>query len=64
MTPSCGHRKLQYRTLGKKVRARCVKCGLEGADHNSITEAYLAFRSDIEDARALASALRRANATR
>ena len=54
--PSCGHRKLHIRTIDNKVRARCAKCGEEGADHEGITEAFLAFRADLKDAEALRAA--------
>jgi hypothetical protein len=38
---------------------RCVKCGAEGADHPSITEAYNAYRSDLKDAEAFRAAVAR-----
>lgn len=47
----CGHRKLRVRAVGEKFRAFCA-CGAEGADHDSVTEAVLAFRSDLADAEA------------
>ena len=51
--PRCGHRKLRARVVGENFRMRCVKCGAEGTDHPSITEAYNAYRSDLKDAEAL-----------
>lgn len=54
--PRCGHRKLHIRSVNGKVRARCAKCGEEGADHDGITEAFLAYRSDLRDAEALKAA--------
>lgn len=48
--PRCGHRKLHIRSVNGKVRARCAKCGEEGALHTNITIAYLDFRSDIREA--------------
>ena len=54
--PRCGHRKLRARVVGEKYRMRCVKCGAEGADHPSITEAYNAYRSDLKDAEAFRAA--------
>jgi hypothetical protein len=64
--PRCGHRKLRIRTIGEKVRARCMKCGAEGADHDSITVAFIAYRSDLKDAEALraATAAKKTEATR
>lgn len=50
--PRCGHRKLRARPVGEKFRAFCA-CGAEGADHDSVTEAVLAFRDDLKDAAAL-----------
>jgi len=50
----CAHRKLITRVNSEgRHFVRCLDCKLEGASHQTVTDAFLHRREDLEDAAAL-----------
>ena len=50
---SCAHRKLITRINGEgRYFMRCLDCKLDGAPHETVTDAFLHRREDLEDAAA------------
>jgi len=52
----CQHRKVRVRGKGGKFHVECLGCSLTGQEYESPTEAFLARKSDLADARALSVA--------
>jgi hypothetical protein len=56
---SCAHRKLITHINGEgHYFVRCLDCKLDGASHETVTDAFLHRREDLEDAVALRTAAR------
>ena len=54
----CAHRKVITRINGEgRYFIRCLDCKLDGASHETVTDAFLHRREDLEDA-ALGTAVR------
>ena len=57
---SCAHRKLITRINGEgRYFMCCLDCKLDGAPHEAVTDAFLHWREDLEDAAALRTAARK-----
>ena len=55
----CAHRKVITRINGEgRYFVRCLDCKLDGAPHETVTDAFLHRREDLEDAAALKTAAR------
>lgn len=55
----CAHRKVITRINGEgRYFVRCLDCKLDGALHETVTDAFLHRREDLEDAAALRTAAR------
>ena len=55
----CAHRKVITRINGEgRYFIRCLDCKLDGAPHETVTDAFLHRREDLEDAAALRTAAR------
>ncbi len=55
----CAHRKVITRINGEgRYFIRCLDCKLDGAPHETVTDAFLHRREDLEDAAALKTAAR------
>jgi hypothetical protein len=55
----CSHRKVITRINGEgRYFVRCLDCKLDGAPHETVTDAFLHRREDLEDAVALKTVAR------